>query len=222
MKNKKTIIILIVIILCLLILAMNFLKANAQVIIKEREYKKIGDNLYYIDELIENKGLNKNEVLNYYQIISNYIKENFDCDIYISNLNYDVNELYFNGYQIIDGIIIVDTFFTITIQNNKISDFYSVNGYNFINESTVATNGLLSVADIKEKASKLAIENADIMLEVSNINVINGEIYLEYDKVNGLYYKVALNNGSYIKINAMAGNVFDTYFFNGIIYWLEK
>lgn len=217
MKSKKIFIILIVIILCLLILAMSFIKENVQVIIIEREYKKIGDNLYYLDELIENKGRDKNEVLNFYQIISNYIKENFACDIYISNLNYDVNEMYFNGYQMIDGVIIVDTFFTITIQNNKVSGFYSVNGYNFMDESAVDTNELLSIAEIKETASKLATENADIMLETSNTNVINGEIYLEYDKENGLYYKVVLNNDSYIKINAMTGNIIDTHFFNGII-----
>ena len=217
MKSKKFFIILIVIILCLLILAMSFIKENVQVIIIEREYKKIGDNLYYLDELIENKGRDKNEVLNFYQIISNYIKENFACDIYISNLNYDVNEMYFNGYQMIDGVIIVDTFFTITIQNNKVSGFYSVNGYNFMDESAVDTNELLSIAEIKETASKLATENADIMLETSNTNVINGEIYLEYDKVNGIYYKVVLNNDSYIKINAMTGNIIDTHFFNGII-----
>lgn len=217
MKSKKFFIILIVIILCLLILAMSFIKENVQVIIIEREYKKIGDNLYYLDELIENKGRDKNEVLNFYQIISNYIKENFACDIYISNLNYDVNEMYFNGYQMIDGVIIVDTFFTITIQNNKVSGFYSVNGYNFMDESAVDTNELLSIAEIKETASKLATENADIMLETSNTNVINGEIYLEYDKENGLYYKVVLNNDSYIKINAMTGNIIDTHFFNGII-----
>ena len=217
MKSKKFFIILIVIILCLLILAMSFIKENVQVIIIEREYKKIGDNLYYLDELIENKGRDKNDVLNFYQIISNYIKENFACDIYISNLNYDVNEMYFNGYQMIDGVIIVDTFFTITIQNNKVSGFYSVNGYNFMDESAVDTNELLSIAEIKETASKLATENADIMLETSNTNVINGEIYLEYDKENGLYYKVVLNNDSYIKINAMTGNIIDTHFFNGII-----
>ena len=57
MKSKKFFIILIVIILCLLILAMSFIKENVQVIIIEREYKKIGDNLYYLDELIENKDL---------------------------------------------------------------------------------------------------------------------------------------------------------------------
>lgn len=56
-----------------------------------------------------------------------------------------------------------------------------------------------------------------MMLNVSNTNVINGEIYLAYDKINGIYYKVVLNNDSYIKINAMTGNVIDTHFFNGII-----
>lgn len=218
MKNKKIIIILIVLLLCILILAMSFIKANIQVNIKEREYKKIGDNLYYTDELIEYKGRDKDTVLGYYQIISNYIKENLSCDIYISNLNYDVNEMYFNGYQMIDEVIILDTFFTITIQNNKVLDFYSVNGYNFMNEGVVDTSGLLSVEDIKETASRLAKENADKMLEALNSNVINGEIYLEYDKVNDLYYKVGLNNGSYIKINAKTGNIIDTDFFNGIYF----
>ena len=217
MKNKK-ILLLIAILLCVLMGVIIFINANIQVGIRKREYKKVGDNLYYTDELIENKGRDKDTVLYYYQIISEYIKENFACDIYISNLSYDVNEMYFNGYQMIDEVIIVDTFFTMTIKNNKVLDFYSVNGYNCMNESAVDTNGLLSVEKIKETASKLAKENADTMLEASNTNVIKGEIYLEYDKVNALYYKVVLNNGSYIKINARTGNVIDTYFFNGIIF----
>lgn len=216
--KKKIIIMLMGILLCVVIGTIFFINENIQVSIKEREYKKIGDNLYYTYELIQYKGREKNDVLKYYQIISDYIKETFNCDIYISNFNYDVDEMYFYGFQIIDEVIIVDTFFTINIQDNKVIDFYSANGYNFMNERAVDINGLLSVEKIKEIASKLAKENADTMLEFSNTNVINGEIYLEYDKENDIYYKVVLNNGSYIKVNANTGDVIHTYFFNGIIF----
>lgn len=220
--KKKTImfvVIIIVILLCVLIGVIGFINMDAQINIEQREYKKFGDNLYYTDELIENKGEDRDTVLNYCQIISDYMKENFNCDIYINHFNKDVDEIYFYGYQIIDEVIIVDTFFTIIIQDNMVSEFYSsnVNGYYFADKSTIDTNGMLSVENIKEIASKSAEENADTMLEVSNAKTINGEMYLEYDEENNMYYKVDFDNGSYIQINAMTGEIIDTFYFDGII-----
>lgn len=221
---KKKIIISILILFCVIIGTMCYMTTkksinkisndygNIQVSIEEREYKKIGDNLYYTDELIESKGRDKEVVLDYYQIISDYIKENFDIDVYISNLNYYVDEMYFNGYQMINEIIIEDVYFTMIVQSDKVSDIY-FSRYESINEN-IDENDLISIEKMKETASNLAKENAYLMFT----NSINGEYYLEYDKTNGIYYNVNLNNGSYIKINAKTGNVIDTYFFDGVYY----
>ena len=228
-KNKKNIIILILILLFAIIGAICFIiienqinskmkeKAfeNIQVNIEQRQYSKIGDNLYYTNELIENKGRDEESILKYYQIISDFVKENFDCDIYISNLNYDVGKMYFNGYQMINEIIIEDVYFTITIQDNNVQSIDFLRDQ-FINED-IEKNNLLSVEEMNETASNVARENADAMLNSSNIDDINGEGYFKYDETDGVYYNVDLNYGSYIKINPKEGNVIDTYFFNGII-----
>lgn len=223
---KKNLIIFILILLYVIIGTIGFINIkrntnkipndyrNVQVSIKETKYKKVGDNLYYTDELIKNKGRDKKNVLDYYQIISDYMKENFNYDIYISNLNYDVDNIYFNGYQLINEIIIEDVFFTVTIQNDKVSDL-NFSKSNFTNEN-IDANELISVEKTKEIASDLAKENANSILTSSDSNNINGKCYLEYNHTNGIYYKINLNNGSYIKINAKTGNVIDTYFFNGI------
>lgn len=188
---------------------------NIRVNIEQRKYNKIGDNLYYTNELIENKGIDEESILKYYQIISDFVKENFDCDIYISNLNYDVGKMYFNGYQMINEIIIEDVYFTITIQDNNVQSIDFLRDQ-FINED-IEKNNLLSVEEMNETASNVARENADAMLNSSNIDDINGEGYFKYDETDGVYYNVDLNHGSYIKINPKKGNVIHTYFFNGII-----
>lgn len=228
-KDKKNILILILVLLFAIIGVICFItikkqinsiireKAfeNIQVNIGQRQYNKIGNNLYYTNELIENKGRDEESILKYYQIISDYIKENFDCDIYISNLNYDVAKMYFNGYQMINEIIIEDVYFTITIQDNNVPSIYFLRNQ-FIHED-IEKNDSVSVEEMNEIASNVARENADAIFTFSNIDAINGEGYFEYNKTDGVYYNVDLNHGSYIKINPKKGNVIYTYFFNGII-----
>ena len=53
--------------------------------IQERNYKKVGNNLYYEDNLIQTKGReDKETILNYYKIISDYMQNLFpDTDFYI-------------------------------------------------------------------------------------------------------------------------------------------
>ena len=228
-KDKKNILILILVLLFAIIGIICFISIKKQinssiqekafesirVNIEQRKYNKIGDNLYYTNELIENKGRDEESILKYYQIISDFVKENFDCDIYISNLNYDVGKMYFNGYQMINEIIIEDVYFTITIQDNDVQSIDFLRDQ-FINED-IERNDLGSVAEMNETASNVARENADAMLTSSNIDTIIGEGYFKYDETDGVYYNVDLNHGSYIKINPKKGNVIDTYFFNGII-----
>ena len=229
LKNKKNILILILVLLFAIIGIICFISIKKQinssiqekafesirVNIEQRKYNKIGDNLYYTNELIENKGRDEESILKYYQIISDFVKENFDCDIYISNLNYDVGKMYFNGYQMINEIIIEDVYFTITIQDNNVQSIDFLRDQ-FINED-IERNDLLSVEEMNETASNVARENADAMLTSSNIDTIIGEGYFKYDETDGVYYNVDLNHGSYIKINPQKGNVIHTYFFNGII-----
>ena len=185
--------------------------------IKEKEYKEIGNNLYYTDELIQYKEKNKDDVLHCYQIISEYFKENFSVDIYINNLNYLGEEIYFYGEQMVNKVLIDNTSFRITIQNNEITDFIWLKGNNFISEMTVDTNDILNAENIKKTAYNLAKQNQRIMLKFSDSNVINGQIYLRYNQTNQLYYETILINGSYIKINAKTGIIIDKFFHDGII-----
>lgn len=197
--------------------------------IQERQYNKISSNLYYTDELIENKGQgNKEEILSYYKTISNYLKQKYpSLSFYIANFNYDTlnkdnNGMIFNVYQILDMAIVDNTMFSIDMENGKIKEYdYSDLGFtdsdNFIYNNLEVTNNV-NINDVKKTALDLAQKNADqIFTPHSSSKVIKGECYLKYDNENQFYYTVVLNNGSYVNIDVITGRVIDTYFFNGIM-----
>ena len=227
-KNKinKKLIIGIVIALTILMIIIGVVKTfpNAS-----NTIVKISSNLYYTDELIENKGQgNKEEILSYYKTISNYLKQKYpSLSFYIANFNYDTlnkdnNGMIFNVYQILDMAIVDNTMFSIDMENGKIKEYdYSDLGFtdsdNFIYNNLEVTNNV-NINDVKKTALDLAQKNADqIFTPHSSSKVIKGECYLKYDNENQFYYTVVLNNGSYVNIDVITGRVIDTYFFNGIM-----
>ena len=240
MENKinKKIIIGIAIALAIMIIigiAVNFLSSSSNTVfnnfisnIQEREYHKISNNLYYTDDLIENKGHeDKENILDYYKTISNYLDKKYPTlSFYIANFNYDTlnednNGIIFNVYQIIDMAIVDETMFSIDMENGKVieydySDLGFANSANFIFGNLKATN-IINIDDVKEKALDLAQQHSgEIFTSSSPLRVIKGECYLKYNDENKFYYTVILNNGSYVNIDAITGNVIDSYFFNGI------
>ena len=239
MENKinKKIIIGIAIALAIMIIigiAVNFIfntVDNTSISnIQEREYHKISNNLYYTDDLIENKGNeDKGKILNYYKTISNYLDKKYPTlSFYIANFNYDTlnednNGIIFNVYQMIDMAIIDKTMFSIDMENGKViehdySDLGFADSDNFIFSNLKATNNV-NIDDVKEKALDLAQQHSDeIFKSSSSSRVIKGECYLKYNNENNFYYKFILNNGSYVNIDAKTGNVIDSNFFNGIYY----
>ena len=241
-KNKmnKKLTIGIVIALAIIIIIVTVVKSisnisNTIVItsvsnIQEREYHKILNNLYYTDELIENKGHeDKETILSYYKTISNYLEKKYPTlSFYITNFNYDTlneknNGIVFNLYQIIDMAIVDKTMFSINMENAQVIEYdYKDLGFtdsdNFIFSDLKATNNV-NIDDIKKKALDLAQKHADeIFTSNSSSKVIKGECYLSYNDENKFYYKVILNNGSYVNVDTVTGEVIDMYFFNGIYY----
>lgn len=236
--NKKIVIGIIISFAIMIIIgiAINFPSnsSNTTVItsisnIKEREYHKISNNLYYTDDLIENKDHeDKEKILDYYKTISNYLDKKYPTlSFYIANFNYDTlsnnNRIVFNICQIIDMAIVDKTILSIDMENGKViehdySDLGSVDSTNFIFSDLKATNNV-NIDDVKEKALDLAQQHADkIFTSSSSSKVIKGECYLKYSDENKFYYTVILNNGSYVNIDTTTGNVIDSYFFNGIYY----
>lgn len=237
--NKKIVIGIIISLSIMIIIgiAINFPSNSSNTVvitsisnIKEREYHKISNNLYYTDDLIENKGhKDKEKILDYYKSISNYLDKKYPTlSFYIANFNYDTlnknnNRIVFNIYQIIDMAIVDNTNLFIDIENEKViehdySDLGTVDSNNFIFSNLKVTNNV-NIDDVKEKALDLAQQHADeIFASSSSPRVIKGEYYLKYNDENKFYYTVILNNGSYVNIDTTTGNVIGSYFFNGIYY----
>lgn len=178
--NKKIVIGIIISFAIMIIIgiAINFPSnsSNTTVItsisnIKEREYHKISNNLYYTDDLIENKDHeDKEKILDYYKTISNYLDKKYPTlSFYIANFNYDTlsdnNIIVFNICQIIDMAIVDKTILSIDMENGKViehdySDLGSVDSTNFIFSDLKATNNV-NIDDVKEKALDLAQQHAD-------------------------------------------------------------
>lgn len=230
MKKKTLIIILVIVTVMIGVSIFLKLKDNnedksitqATYDIKEREYNIIGDNLYYTDKLITQKAKTDDSeiILNYYKSISNYMKQKYpNVKVFISNFNYDTlnkekEAMFFNGYQIINNIIIEKVFFTIYMENGIVNENSSFDMNQFINKN-IDTENIISINLIKEKVSDIITKNFAKM--DSFIMKNEWEYYLIYSN-ESLCYKFDLSNGSYIKIDAETGEVNDEYFFNGIIY----
>ena len=109
-------------------------------------------------------------------------------------------------------IVIEDASFTLAIKNNKISEDIFFGNHIFIN-TTIDTSNIINVNDAKQKAFDLAKENKEAFRSMP----VLGECYLVYDENDKLCYKVNMNY-SCVKINAITGEVVDSYFFDGIYY----
>lgn len=230
MKKKTLIIILVIVTVMIGVSIFLKLKDNnedksitqATYDIKERKYNIIGDNLYYTDKLITQKAKTDDSeiILNYYKSISNYMKQKHPgIKVYISNFNYDTlnkekEAMFFNGYQIINNVIIEKVFFTIYMENGIVKENFSTNLNSFINKN-IDTENLKSINLLKEKVSDTITENLEDM--GSFIIKNEWEYYLTYSN-ECLCYKFNLSNGSYIVIDAETGEVKKEYFFDGRIF----
>lgn len=191
--------------------------------IQEVKYNKLNNNLYYTDYLIESKGKDDKEIiLEYYEIISNYLSIQFpSLSFCITNLNYDTlngqnNEITFNLYQLVDMAVIDETMFSLKIKDGKIIEYYDIEASNFIQNSTIGKTSI-SINDSKEIALDLAKENYDKMFANNDKSrKITGTVYLRYNKQDNFYYYISLNS-SYVKISAATGKIIDSYFFNGLM-----
>lgn len=203
----------------------NILKSNVEIDIKEREYLNVEEKVFYTSELIEYKSRlgDEDNIINYYQSIAEFLKENFpDVKVYISNFNYKTNydtaeeEMYFNGYRMVDGVILNESSFTLIMGKDRLVNDLSFGKMpTFINRDIDLSN-ILNASEIIEKVELLFRENSDKIFNGFNTErKIAGEYYLEYDEEK-LYYVFLVNNGSYIKIDANNGEVIDTYYFNGM------
>lgn len=228
---------IIVIFMCTFISKINN-KSNISIEINEIEYKNIGNNVYYTDELINKKAEDKENILNCYSKISDYIKKKYNSEIYINNFNYDNydeehNNIYFYGIQIKNNVLIPEIHFTITVKDNNVTELtFDNNKYPTFISREINTDNIISTEKIKEIATTLARKNSDAILgtHLSTMytndnklyfypnNSINGTIFLECDgKKNTPYYKVKLNKSSYIEIDAINGNIINEYYFDGKI-----
>lgn len=203
----------------------NILKSNVEIDIKEREYLNVEEKVFYTSELIEYKSRpgDEDNIIKNYQSIAEFLKENFpDVKVYISNFNYKTNyntaeeEMYFNGYRMVNGVILNESSFTLIMGKDRLVNDLSFGKMStFINRDIDLSN-ILNVSEIIEKVELLFRENSDkIFNSFDNERKIKGEYYLEYDE-GKLYYVFLANNGSYIKIEANNGEVIDTYYFNGM------
>lgn len=186
--------------------------------ITERKYSNLDDILYYCDDLLDFKARknDKNNILDDFKLISKYVSDTYNnTSVYISNFNYDDldNNMYFNGYQMIDNVIVSSTFFVITIRDDKVVDFNFSNSTDFYGDE-ISLDDLIKVRKINSKAVNLIKNNKK---KIGNVSSIDCEYYLIYldDK---LVYRYSFNNGSYIDFDAISGKVIEEYYFNGEYY----
>ena len=229
-KNKKLIIICSVIVLVLFIIIFRGIGISSNIIvignesdIKEVKYEKINENLYYTDELIESKQENKQEIINDYKAISDYLNNRYpNKEFLIANLNRDTlaenKTMIYLLNQMVENAVIEDSYLYLEKTGDKVTedsdDEYSMT--EIFNEGSFdKPNIKVTPKEIKKTALSLAKENVDKMKSPFSATVkLKGTYYLSYKKNKGYYYHVSINS-SFIDINT-DGEVIDSNFFNGV------
>ena len=187
----------------------------------------IGGNLYYTNELIQEKSHNRKAViLKYYRTISDYLKTKYpSLSFCITNLNYasfddEYDTIIFVLNQLMDGAIIDQAIFSLNIENGKIVEYDDddSNSNFFILEPDKAVN-LMDANQAINTAIALFQSNADqIFTSIDTSRTRSGECYLKYDGEK-FYYTIVLNGGgSFVNVDAVTGEVIESFFFNGIFY----
>lgn len=219
---KKEVNILSVLAIIILIATIVTVLVCRPIIITERNYKSVGNNIYYTNDLLNEKAREKEQIIGCYKIISDYIKENYEYSFFVSNFNYgylsDEDQIIFNINQMQNNTIILKNRYHVVVKNNEViefSPFYDDAGF-FDKDKSSLTTPTFTVSQIKRTAAKAVKKTSCVNSLIFPFS--RGEAYLEYGKDDSLYYKVVFKSGSYAKIDANTGEVIDTYFDDGIVY----
>lgn len=206
-----------VIIFCAIALCLIFLSTldSTTITIEKKEYKKVNDNIYYLDELIVEKCKDKKELLEVLDLISKKFEIRSSSSIYLSNMNYYElnNEIYLNFYQIIDDVVINDTMFTLIVKNGALEEEISTATLKNI---TLDLNDLADEEVLIKKAYNTFRVNKDKILTLHNYKELKAIYSLERENNGRLAFVFRANNGSFIKFDAKTGELYDSYFDNGI------
>ena len=123
-----------------------------------------------------------------------------------------LNSHTFNVYQLLDGNIVVPgNIITISINDGKVKNCL----YDFELLDDVKLDYKIGVRKAIRIARGVARGNKDSMLV--NPFGMKGEAYLEY-YFGSLYYKVIINDYSYVCVDANTGEVLDSFFHDGVVY----
>lgn len=159
--------------------------------------------------------LGNQEKIYYYELLSNYLNNNnFDpeIDIYIGSFRENTldNSIVIIFYQMKDGVIIKDSYYTAIINENKIEEFPTcLKNIGLIN---IDKDNILTIGEIKSISNELISDN----LKKIGSKKIEGTIQLHYENSKLCFY-VSFNNGSYISIDAKDGSIIKEFYFNGIM-----
>lgn len=225
LKYKIIVMCLPIIIIGIFIASIMFRYANPSRNIKGIEYKLVTNNLYYTDRLLENKFEDKNTIYEYCKILSGYLNEKYpEVSFYVKDFVHDKtdienNSIYFYVEQLIDGKVIVsNTGFYLNMKDRKINELddhlTSECEENFVYDN-ISTDTNLTIKDVRKTGLELAKKHTnEIFYAGERIRILEGECILEYNPQNKLFYRVVLNHGSYINIDAKTGEVIDSKFYN--------
>lgn len=206
-----------IIIVVIALIVLNKIGFFIHVDLDKKEYQLVNKNLYYSEKLIDQKKANQQVIIKDYKMISDFMNKKYpDVKIIVTNFNEDLyqtdkNYFVFQGYQIIDGVIIKDVSFNISTKNGVLDkDIDLVNSKSF-KDLTIKKDKIISEGEVKKIAKKQIIDNKKSMPKTMGNNIKSSYDLIYKD--NKLCYEVTISYNS-VTIDAESGEVVDKFFFS--------
>jgi len=201
---------------------------------------KSSDNLYYSEDTLcerAHKG-DKENILADYHLLSEYLTEvcpqkvfhidyfNYVDDVYYGNMISETDDvvkapkgpamIYYIS-QMVDGAIVDDTMFNLTVRDGKLIDSFRFNISKFVQDEP-KLNSKISVEEVIRTAKGIAKDNEGVMKE--SISDVECFYELRYDDEEGFRYCVYFGNDGClgtVAIDAETGKVLRSHFSDGLI-----
>ena len=147
------------------------------------------------------------------------VDKEIDTDVYVYGVSesFDKSGYSFNADMYVKGVDITDVKVRCECKNG-IYTWKSFSGGEYVKQDIdIDTSNVIPAEKLYDKVFKLAKQHENEMfISIPEAQPIHGEYTLWYNEDRGLYYFFRINENSSVQVDAITGEIIESYFWNGI------
>lgn len=184
---------------------------------EEVKVEQVGSHIY-IEENFCEKRMRENQKSEIMKALKEVDKE-IDTDVYVYGVSesFDKSGYSFIADMYVKGVDITDVKVRCECKNG-IYTWKSFSGGEYVKQDIdIDTSNVIPAEKLYDKVFKLAKQHENEMfISIPEAQPIHGEYTLWYNEDRGLYYFFRINENSSVQVDAITGEIIESYFWNGI------